>query len=265
MQDPFSITKSILDNLKNPDLLRTTSLERLHKLHLLYKPAKEVKHSKADMTAYKEMIKDLYTLVAQHENPESRQYVRLLEQTLALREAPFSQYGTLRDQFMAENVMHIYNQKPEESKVILWAHNGHIAHARLSKIYRMGYHLKDELGEKYYALALAFNEGASRIFDVEGSSRGYKKFDYPASLKTNSLEFVLQGVGHPAFVIDLQEAKKEENAKALLDKAKYMRVIGATYLEPDSKNYFWVPVFESFDGILFFQKTTAAESITSRM
>ena len=48
------------------------------------------------------MIKDLYALFAEHENPESRQYIRLLEQTLALREAPFSQYRTLRDQFMAE-------------------------------------------------------------------------------------------------------------------------------------------------------------------
>ena len=159
--------------------------------------------------------------------------------------------------------MHIYNQKPEQSKVILWAHNGHIAHARLSKSYRMGYHLKNELGEKYYALALAFNEGASRIFDVEGSPRTYKNFNYPASLKTNSLEFALKDVGHPVFILDLQKVQTEHLAKGHLQKAKYMRVIGAEYLEPDSKNYSWVPILESFDGILFFQKTKAAESIQS--
>ncbi|NEU08005.1 erythromycin esterase family protein [Flavihumibacter sp. R14] len=265
MQDPYAITKSILENVKDLNLLKPASFDRLNKLHKLYAPAKEIKHSKEDFAAYKEMINDLYHLVNQDKSIESRQYVRLLEQTIGLRETSnFSQYRELRDKFLAENVIYLYQQKPVDSKIVLWAHNGHIAHAEVGKTHRMGYHLQKRLGDNYYAMAFAFDEGASRIYDFEGSPRGYKNFNYSSSVKSNSLEFALQKIKHPVFVLNLDDVQENPSANEYLSKARYMRVIGAAYLEPDSKNYFWFPVFESFDGIFFFQKASAAEGIKDK-
>jgi erythromycin esterase len=264
MQDPYSITQAILNRFKGTADLIPASLAALKKLNLLYSPRKEVKISGSDMDVYKEMVKDLSIVAEKEPYPYAKFYVRLLEQTLSLREiSNFNDYRSLRDKYLAENALYLFAKREPSTKMILWLHNGHIAHSRISKTYRAGFHLQQKLGDKYFALAFAFNEGSVRIYDRNGSNPGYKNFSYPPSSKTNSIEYGMKQIPLPAFILDFSSLKADAENIQVLSEYDYMRVIGATYLKNDNDNFFKMPMAECFDGLLFIQKTNASEPITN--
>lgn len=60
-----------------------------------------------------------------------------------------------RDREMAENVLRILGEAGPDSKIVLWAHNGHI----VSTAGRMGGYLKQEFGEQAYLLGFEFDHG----------------------------------------------------------------------------------------------------------
>ena len=73
------------------------------------------------------------------------QDVRIIEQCFEMN-VQKNGYLTLRDQFMAENVHWILDHEGIDSKIMLWAHNGHISKSTFSAKYEskaMGYHLKE--------------------------------------------------------------------------------------------------------------------------
>ncbi|MQA94499.1 MAG: hypothetical protein GEV11_07535 [Streptosporangiales bacterium] len=69
-----------------------------------------------------------------------------------------------RDRYMAEAVDRLLEDP--RAKVVLWAHNGHIAKARHGSALAMGEHLRARYGDAYYALGLMFGEGSFRAHRV---------------------------------------------------------------------------------------------------
>jgi len=63
-----------------------------------------------------------------------------------------------RDLYMAQNTLWTSALFGENTKVALWAHNGHVNNCRLTGA--MGFHLKKELKEKYQILGFAFSFGS---------------------------------------------------------------------------------------------------------
>ena len=62
-----------------------------------------------------------------------------------------------RDFYMAENVMRIFDAQPRGSKIIVWAHNGHIAVDKEWK--NLGWELRQRYGSTYYPMAIGFGKG----------------------------------------------------------------------------------------------------------
>jgi len=56
---------------------------------------------------------------------------------------------------MAQNVAQILEQNGPQSKIVLWAHNAHIANAEG----RLGSYLKQQFDEQVYLLGFEFNQG----------------------------------------------------------------------------------------------------------
>jgi erythromycin esterase-like protein len=158
MQDPYSITGELLKRLPELPSANTIIYQRLTELHKLYYPRKEVKMSKADRGTYERLADDLGSIIRQKANIKDTTLLlhlaTLLKQTLELRDilarslergkVRNQQYMEARDKFMADNVIWIKeNYGSPDAKLMLWAHNGHIAHASLAKARRMGYYLKE--------------------------------------------------------------------------------------------------------------------------
>src|SRR5439155_20983050 len=64
-----------------------------------------------------------------------------------------------RDQAMAANVKWILEQEGPESKIMLWAHNGHVSTAPLGDGESMGAILRKTYGEKMVVCGFSFDQG----------------------------------------------------------------------------------------------------------
>lgn len=77
----------------------------------------------------------------------------------------------VRDRYMAEAVARLVDDDPQ-ARVMLWAHNGHIAKGTYGEqVPALGSLLRERYGDAYYALALLFGKGsflARRGDDLQG-------------------------------------------------------------------------------------------------
>jgi erythromycin esterase len=107
--------------------------------------------------------------------------------------------GFWRDKCMADNVIWIKDQNPN-SKLVLWAHNGHIQKTNQM----MGAHLSQKLGDDYTTFGFTFFNGS---YTAVGS-KGLTSYDavqaYPGTL-----EYLLEQLKEPMFILDLKKIKAD--------------------------------------------------------
>ncbi|MFF6787305.1 erythromycin esterase family protein [Streptomyces sp. NPDC012510] len=109
---------------------------------------------------------------------EALEHARILVRAADLvTRSPDQRSGTdsvfaVRDRYMAEAVARLVDDNPE-ARIMLWAHNGHIAKSTYGEnVPALGSGLRERYGDAYYALALLFGKGsflARRGDDFQGS------------------------------------------------------------------------------------------------
>jgi erythromycin esterase len=146
-----------------------------------------------------------------------------------------------RDRSMAENVKWILDHNPKE-KIVLWAHNGHVATGGFSYA-TMGSALRQMYGEEMVVLGFAFNQGSFQAMAQGGG--GLKNFTVPPA-KAETLDGTLAAAGIPLFALDLR------GAPAWFHLPRGSRQIGAVY--PEGDPYALVANLvpkDAFDAVLF--------------
>jgi len=274
MQIPSVIAERLLKEFNSLQIKDAKLYNQLKDFYNLVKNNNRPKISTQQKSAYQQMAKSIHAL-ASEDCPETSckpQFLsQLLEQTIDLQgtfgtfKNYMDVYRSKRDQYMAENILSLYKQVNNTGgKLVVWAHNGHIAHAVLDGTKRMGMHLKDQLGDKYFAIGAAFDQGSVRIYDFNGLKR-YVAFDYPPSAMPNAIEYVLTHCKYPMFYFNVAAVRKDKGLKNCLDDHQYTRVIGSTYQPNQKKDYYKVPVNQCYDGMIFFKSTNAAEDVTKNL
>lgn len=158
-----------------------------------------------------------------------------------------------RDHAMAENVKWILDQSPK-AKMVLWAHNGHVA----SGGNMMGSELRRMYGDEMVVFGFAFDQGSFQAVEQGSGLRNFTVTPAPAG----TLDATLAASGIPIFVLDLNRIPADSSAAAWLKKPQRTRSIGAVYSE--ASNYFTeLSPQANFDAILFVNHTTAAVPNTS--
>jgi erythromycin esterase len=153
-----------------------------------------------------------------------------------------------RDSAMAANAEWILRQAPAGSKMMLWAHDGHIGKRALA----MGSYLAADHGSDYLAIAQLFHEGQynARINTAT----------MPVTLNTadpsepGSVEYVLHSCA-ARLILDLRPASSSEPASEWLLKGVQYRSIGA--FGPGD----FIPVWdmpEQYDAVIFFNHTSGS-------
>ena len=102
---------------------------------------------------------------------------------------------TPRDQSMAENVGWILDHAPASSKIVLWAHNGHVAKAPGW----MGEYLDERYGDDMYVLGFTLGNGR---YNARGP-QGLTSYEVHPPVQ-GSLESLFQASGLPMFLLDLR-------------------------------------------------------------
>jgi len=216
--------------------------------------------SKAEQAINKEMLSRLMLLSQKESGPDLKFMVRLMEQSLALINiSDDTKRSNLRDQYMAENVLWLKENSADNGKVVVWAHNGHIANAQTPSRLPMGYYLKQALKDDYYALAFAFNEGMVRILDGRSGDRGYQERQFSSSAHVNAIEHYFKDCKPGDFFLDFHEIADNKLFKQFFKKTNRMRTIGARFLGDGDHSFNPLPILDCYDGFVFYNKTKAAQ------
>jgi erythromycin esterase-like protein len=153
-----------------------------------------------------------------------------------------------RDRSMAENVKWILDQNPQ-AKIVLWAHNGHVASGSIRGYDPMGATLRGMYGPEMVVFGFAFGQGSFQAIEVGGRLRDFTV----GPIGEGSLDATLSSAGIPVFALDLR------GAPAWFSAPRMARMIGALYSEKAPGGYAGEIVpSKAYDAILFVGKTTAA-------
>jgi len=159
----------------------------------------------------------------------------------------------VRDRAMADNVAWILAQNPD-SKIILWAHNGHVA----KQEGWMGHYLDQMYGDEQIVFGFATYEGQYYAVNQGGGDRGNHDLQTPPP---ESIEAALEGTGLPRLILDLRAAQPGTAASGWLTEPLLIRSIGAMEVE---QQFYPRPLSRDFDALIYIKQTTPAIQIGSR-
>jgi erythromycin esterase-like protein len=156
-----------------------------------------------------------------------------------------------RDPVMAKNISQLLTQAGPESKIVLWAHNGHISNAPGS----MGNYLKKELGNQIYLLGFEFSEGefTSRMFTVHTYSVTAASPAYYAN--------ALARLGTPILFLDFQTMARRAELREWLAKPQsshHFQELHAVYRLNPNWHTLRTSWLDLYDGVIFIRESTPA-------
>ncbi len=211
---------------------------------------------KDSISVHKEM------LIAGSSEKEYLLHERILEVIRQVSEVIFyqkmKQYAiNYRDKYMAENTKWLLDYF-ENDKLMLWAHNGHIANWEYGSTGSMGNYLSYALGDQYVPIGFLFSQGTFTAYGTNGEGIAAL---LPQTLDTipkeNSLNAIMSYTGVPAFSIELAAIRNYVLWYKAFDAGLEYFQIGSVYTnEPADYYSLFDPDF--FQYIIYFDKSTAS-------
>ncbi len=174
------------------------------------------------------------------------QNARVVQQCMLMRSNEVQ-----RDQSMAANIQWIADNNPG-SKIVVWAHNGHVGRQTFYRMEPMGANLQEAFGDKLITFGFSFSEGSFRAIETGKSLR---EFTVPPAPEA-TLDATLAETGIPLFALDIRSAPVWWS-----DELK-TRSIGAVFSNETAASYITaIKPKGTFDVLLFVGKTTAARGL----
>jgi erythromycin esterase len=228
-----------------------------------------VKDAQAKLKSLKDQYNDLLVFLeisapvltpksSQTEYEQIREYARVLAQYVDVYSRPKFP-GPLRDIYMADNLRRLVDREPAGTRLVVWAHNGHIRTSAEQS--SLGTQLRRLYGDEYYAVGFSFNQGSFQAIETPPRDP-QQMMPIAFTVKPAPIEsvdwFLAQTEAKTGFV-DLRSASKNKAIADWIAVAHPMRVIGATFNAKD-ENRSSVPMTlkQSFDGLFFIDTTTRA-------
>lgn len=194
------------------------------------------------------------------------QNLRLLQQyCLAMGEASSALQKQDRDYFMAENINYIHSRQPNGTKMIVWAHNGHISKDILYEdIYSMGHYLEQSYGQGYYAIGFDFYQGSFQSNDPYlKNSPGWEEHQVGPAGEGYFGWFGKQ-TGLKQFYLDIRQGAKDALVDQWLKEKKItFYSIGSSFSKqwPEEDYTDATIIANSYDGIIYLENSTRAKSV----
>jgi erythromycin esterase-like protein len=182
-------------------------------------------------------------------------YVRVCQQWLDTRF--FNQAVDARDQYMAQNVKFYAAHHPAD-KVLIWAHNFHVANYSENGTKQMGAYLKRYFGKKYLAVSFTSASG-SYTAAQDYTQKVWKAYPFESAYR-GTYAYVLGKAKSNLYFLPLNiDAAKQKDAAWL---NLPMKQFDIPYIqsggEEDYKYY--SSMSTAFDGVVFCKTTTGSLS-----
>jgi len=212
--------------------------------------AAEVSRRCGEIVAHMESSRGRYLEAAEREAVDwALQNARVVHQYAQMAANEVS-----RDESMARNVKWILDTAPKGTRMVLWAHNGHVARQAMGNFRAMGSYLDEWFGKDHLALGFALNRGEYTAV-AQGKGLGTHPLQ-PA--QPGSYEHVFAASGIPRFVLDLRPSSEGDAASGWLRRPMEFRSIGAMAMD---RQFAEVDLPKLFDLIVFLDQTTATRGL----
>ncbi|AXT61893.1 erythromycin esterase family protein [Aquimarina sp. AD10] len=171
----------------------------------------------------------------------------------------------IRDEYMAQTTLEVLHKEKLGSKMVLWAHNGHIS--KNSGAYINGYLkslgsvLKRDLGDAYYAVGFSTYQGS---FQARNYSPKEKKYAGAVSFKISpaeveSLDWYFNQSKKDIFFLNFNPYPNSNAVQTFLNTKHKTNSAGANW----TFEYSYSPTRrvepgKSYDGMIFIKETSAA-------
>jgi erythromycin esterase len=167
-----------------------------------------------------------------------------------------------RDRFMAENAMWIADFFGQDTKITLWAHNGHVAgNDSYGGGGAMGYYLNGELGDFYRVIAFAFSKGGFTAVGrgQYGNYTGEMTHEITTDPLPGSINLLFYHASYPDFIFRLDGIPAGSQWDNWLTTPRLFLSIGAVYNGSPANYYRALDIREHYDWIIYFDTTTASD------
>jgi erythromycin esterase len=164
-----------------------------------------------------------------------------------------------RDLYMAQNSLWTSDLFGENTKVALWAHNGHVGNFALMD--STGFHLKKELKEKYQIIGFAFSLGNFTAVKFEnGMYQGLTNHTIEKEPRFVSINYLFHHAKYDNFILRESDIRVISFFNSYIWKPRLFISIGAVF----GDNYpYYAPIFLkiNYDVIIYWDTTTAAKQL----
>ncbi|WP_316751595.1 erythromycin esterase family protein [Pedobacter gandavensis] len=204
---------------------------------------------KEDLKAMKVTLNNLEKV---NGNASVKLYVTLLQQ---LVDRYYETKIGARDVDMATNAIFL-KEGAKDQRLILWAHNGHIAKDELYGVPAMGTLLDKKYGDKYFAIGTDFNHGKAYVNVFVAKNKpmlGFQAHYFPEVDSDKGYEFYFKQCKFSNFIIELPTALKDPVLNEFFIQPLQMRMIGS-WSSPVNKK---LSMAKNFDMVVFFNKTSS--------
>jgi erythromycin esterase len=186
----------------------------------------------------------------------ARQMARLAAQNAKIQTAGPGEFAA-RDRGMADNVLWILEQLPNEATLLLLGHNNHLA---LEPAFTMGARLRAALGPAYVSVGFVFDEGFFTAHEYAfGEIREYDRTFHVGPGPPGSLGATLSAAGLSIAALDLRTLPPGRPAAAWFSSPRETRSVGSGYFERFSGAFWKAEVLpQRYDVLLFVRETTAS-------
>ena len=159
-----------------------------------------------------------------------------------------------RDESMARNVKWVLDTAPKGTRIVLWAHNGHVGRLEQGTARAMGAYLDDWYGKDHVVVGFALNRGE---YTAMGQGTGLGR--HPLTLaEPGSYEYTFSRAGMPRFILDLRTARAGDPASGWLCAPMSLRSIGAMAMD---QQFHPANLAGAFDLIVFLEETTPTRGL----
>lgn len=155
--------------------------------------------------------------------------------------------GESREISMATNIKWLLDRAPANTKVVVWAHNGHVSRQGIA----LGAQLEKLYPGQMVNVGFTTSNGTYRAETPTGATVEFTLTPPPAG----SIEEALAAAGVPRFVLDLRPARRGDAGAAWLNEARPFRFIGITGTDHQFRRRV-LP--REFDLLVYFDRTRAS-------
>jgi erythromycin esterase len=162
---------------------------------------------------------------------------------------------------MAENAIWLHEQGGPDSRMVLWAHNGHVAdNPTYAGGSSMGWHLRTHYSDDLVIVGFDFNQGGFRAV-TQTSSGGYSGVanQTVGPAPAGSYEHYFHSAEMERMVLDTRGVNMGTASTSWLAGPHLMRSIGAAFAPTNPGAYLYsVSLPSLYDLVVYFENASAA-------